>query len=103
VSVFSIAVRSDSGQQIVVLGGEVDLAAVAPLRRCLATLPPGDLVIDLGDVTFMDCSALGCLVGAQNARRRSGRKVRICHAPPRIATFVETAGLGSLLADAVSR
>ncbi|MBA2559701.1 MAG: STAS domain-containing protein [Propionibacteriales bacterium] len=53
------------GSQVVTACGELDLSAEATLRReLLAAFADTDrpVTIDLSDVTFMDCSALGVLV-----------------------------------------
>jgi anti-anti-sigma factor len=64
------------------LFGELDLAQVAGLRRQVdaALARTGDggcLVIDLAEVEFMDCSALGVLIRASNEAIRRSIEVQI--------------------------
>ncbi len=63
-----------SGRSLVRIVGEIDLDAAPRLRRVLeraAADSSGDLVVDLSDVTFMDCSGLAPLLEAKN--RLKGR------------------------------
>lgn len=52
------------------LAGEVDIAAVPGLRHWFRLAAAADrrreVVVDLSEVTFMDCAALGALIGAQS-------------------------------------
>lgn len=62
-------------ESVVVCGGELDLAAVPTLRDSFdtaTTRSPEHVVLDLTDVTFMDCSALGEVVRARSALRARG-------------------------------
>jgi len=63
-----------SDRSLVRIVGEIDLDAAPRLRRVLeraAADSSGDLVVDLSDVTFMDCSGLAPLLEAKN--RLKGR------------------------------
>src|SRR4051794_40382741 len=54
----------EAGRTAVYLAGEFDLANRDVLRRCLAALR-GRVVADLVDVSFLDSSTIGILIGAQ--------------------------------------
>jgi anti-anti-sigma factor len=51
---------------IVVVSGPVDIASAAPLREAIgaAARPGGPVVVDLADVTFIDCAGLSVLLKA---------------------------------------
>jgi anti-sigma B factor antagonist len=71
-------VRGDA----VVLGlhGEVDLHAAPELRERLATTIDGGasaVLVDLSDVTFLDSTGLGVLVGAMKRLRATRRPLRL--------------------------
>ena len=71
--------RSVNGLTVVRLAGEFDVAAVQGLRRGLlpshfATLP--DLAVDLREVTFLDCAAVGVLIAARNRVSLAGGCLR---------------------------
>jgi anti-sigma B factor antagonist len=56
--------------------GELDIATVDALRQRLiaAVVRPGDTVLDLSDVTFIDSTGLGAVIVADRlARERGGR------------------------------
>ncbi len=60
------------GRVVVRVHGEVDLAAEEQLRRALAAALDGGsatraIVVDLGDVTFLDCAGVRVLMQARSA------------------------------------
>lgn len=60
---------------LLVAGGEIDFSAGPVLReRLLATIQHGrhHLVVDLSEVTFIDSTAIGVLVGAASRLHDSG-------------------------------
>ncbi|MGO9488327.1 MAG: STAS domain-containing protein [Solirubrobacteraceae bacterium] len=66
---------ADTSVAIIALGGEVDLASSPDLReRIFAHINAGRrrLILDLTDVTFIDSTAIGVLVGAVTRLRASG-------------------------------
>ena len=79
------------------LVGEVDLANAPELRdRLLAMLHDHDpdlLDVDLGGVTFLDCTGLGALIGARNAAVNAGRQLRVLHPQPFVRRILEVTGL----------
>lgn len=63
---FRYSVAREGSEATVTASGEIDLASSPDLRRELqALLDDGvrRIVVDLGDVTFIDSSGLGVLVG----------------------------------------
>lgn len=72
--------RSVNGLTVVRLAGEFDVAAIQGLRRGLhpshfATIP--DLALDLREVTFLDCAAVGVLIAARNRVSLEGGCLRV--------------------------
>lgn len=66
---------TEANVAIISLGGEVDFAASPGLReRIFAHLQAGcrQLILDLTDVTFIDSTAIGVLVGTVTRLRASG-------------------------------
>ena len=51
------------------------------------------LVLDLGEVTFLDSSGLGLFVEHHKTLRRQGGCVRIANASPRVLTVLAITGL----------
>jgi len=80
---------------LVTLGGELDLAAAAALRRGLSSIPSAalpDVAVDLSGVEFMDCATVGILIATHKDVRATGgclrlfgwqrepaRLMRLCH------------------------
>jgi anti-sigma B factor antagonist len=68
----SVTVRHERDVAIVEVAGDIDLTTVAELRERLFALADAGqpLIIDLNQVTFIDSTGLGVLIGA--ARRVDG-------------------------------
>ncbi|MFK0155841.1 STAS domain-containing protein [Streptomyces sp. NPDC090499] len=72
--------RTDGSTTVVTLHGDLDLLAVPVLSVALDDLTSGaepDLVVDLGPVSFIDCSGLGLLCRARNRVRYRGGRLRL--------------------------
>jgi anti-sigma B factor antagonist len=71
--------RSAGPWSVVRVAGELDLHTSPQLRDHVYGLigePPVDIALDLSDVSFMDSSSLGMLVGClKRVRERDGRMV----------------------------
>lgn len=77
------------------LSGDYDLSRREELREDLYTLKDEDAVaIDLGDVRFMDSTALGVLVNF-NRRfiQKGGPPLRLVHLQPRLVRLLKITGL----------
>ena len=62
------AERLDGATALLAVAGEFDLAALEPageVLRCLESRRPSLVVIDLGQLTFMDCQGLRFLAEAR--------------------------------------
>jgi len=84
---------------VVTLSGDLDLGATSTLHRLLtssssATNP--HVVIDLGLVDFMDCSALGTFVWAHRRAKNAGGCLRIVNAQPGPAKLLAASGLSEV-------
>ncbi|EGX54882.1 hypothetical protein SZN_35692 [Streptomyces zinciresistens K42] len=73
----SPAPRAVRGTTVLALDGEIDLVAATPLASrldALTCVDGADLVLDLRDVSFIDCAGLGVLCRTRNrVRARNGR------------------------------
>ncbi len=88
------------GNAVVVrVSGELDVASAPELRIKLHELcseKVGVLVVDLRDVTFLDSSALGVLVGALRRCRESDTQFKLLIDSPRIQKIFDITGLTSV-------
>ena len=93
---FSITDHQVGEAHLLALGGELDLYATPAVRQHLNALiksGKGRLLVDLRDVSFIDSTAVGLLVGAaRRARRAKGSLDLICD-NPRILGILDFIGV----------
>lgn len=85
---------------VVVAAGEIDLASVSSVRQAISDhLASGLtlLVLDLSDVTFIDSTGLGVLVGAGKKAAGLGGSMRLVCDNPRILRLLKVTGLSKAL------
>jgi anti-sigma B factor antagonist len=106
------AARLDEHTQLVALAGELDLYSADAFRGALdEALDDGAtrLVIDLGEVEFIDSVALGVLANAMKRVRAAGGGLAVISGNQQIVRVFEITGLDRLvviapaLADALER
>ncbi|MER6398184.1 STAS domain-containing protein [Kitasatospora sp. NPDC001603] len=85
---------------IVRANGEIDLDTAPALRHALATALEShrEVVLDLSEVTFMDCAGLGALVQACNQADRDGRRLIVREAGRCVVRLLKLTGLHRRLA-----
>ena len=88
------------GAPVVELTGELD-AFVAPALRArldeaIDAAGPGLVIVDLSQVTFLDSTALGTLVGALRRMRERGGELRVVLPPPPALRIFELTGLDAV-------
>lgn len=91
---------ADTKSVTVRLAGELDLEALpylqARLHEAVGAGPGTEVVVDLSDVTFMDCSALGPLLVARGGL---GGHMRLQGATRQVTRLFTVAGLSDLLSE----
>lgn len=96
----------DGGVVVLALGGELDIAATAEMRRHVdAAAGRRGLVVDLAEATFVDSAVLKELLRAQSELARYGTDVVLAGAAPavrRLLDLTRTAQLFVLAADRAS-
>ncbi|MEU4115685.1 STAS domain-containing protein [Kitasatospora sp. NPDC028055] len=82
--------------------GEIDLDSAPDLRRELsrALADHRQVVLDLSQVTFMDCSGLNVLMEARNQADRNGACLALRGITRPVARLLELTGLTTWLAPA---
>ena len=92
--------RKDGDTVIAKLHGEIDLHNSTELRDAILTvlLPanPKKLVLDLGEVPYMDSSGLAVLVEALKRMQRHTGRVVLVNLQPRVRGLLEIARLNTL-------
>jgi anti-sigma B factor antagonist len=87
--------RPDERTAVISIAGELDLATAPQLKwRLVDALEAGlgAIVVDLGDVTFMDSTALGVLVGVRRGLNIGARLAIVC-THPGVLNIFQIAGL----------
>jgi anti-anti-sigma factor len=80
----SVSVRREDGSAIVTVSGDLDLSTVSLLRDPLYELTDegGPVIVDLEQVTFIDSTGLGALVGAyRRTAAHGGSLYAVCARP----------------------
>jgi anti-sigma B factor antagonist len=83
---------------IVTAAGEIDLATSPALRTRLqdAIGQHRTVIVDLSDVTFIDSTGLGVLIGGLRRINEAGGEMRVVIADPRVLKIFEITGLTGL-------
>lgn len=89
-----------SGDGVIWLSGEHDVANVAQLSRALALATAGneaDLVIDMSGVEFMGASTIGAIVHARNVLQSQSRDLVVRSPSKRAERLLHLCGLSALI------
>lgn len=80
------AIRDDGAHVVVILRGELDIANAADLGTVLseAVARNPHVIVDLSDLTFIDCASLGVLVWARTRAREAGGDLVLAGARGRV-------------------
>jgi anti-sigma B factor antagonist len=90
----------DGRTGVVVVHGEIDLSNASRMREALSDhLAQGrcNLLMDLRDVTFIDSTGLGVLIGANKAARSEGGSLRVVCDDARILRLLRITGISKSL------
>jgi anti-sigma B factor antagonist len=95
-----IDVTQSSGVAIVAPRGDLDMGTVPDVRRALAGLldrGQSRLLVDLDDVSYIDSSGIGALIGAMKQARAAGGDVRLCALQDDVRPIFEITRLGQAM------
>jgi anti-sigma B factor antagonist len=94
------AVARAGRESTVTVIGEIDIATAPAMQRLLLHAldsGPADLVVDMAQCGFLDCSGLGVLVGVANASRSRGGNIALRAPGYRVVRVRDLAGLHDVL------
>jgi len=92
---FSFTTRDLPDIHVVTFHGELDIVSADGLADALVEVAGSTLVVDLSDLTFMDCSGIDALVLARNRILANGQGQLVVTRPTAIVRkALETVGLG---------
>jgi anti-anti-sigma factor len=97
--VFSVEVLTgDNGRVVVIPRGELDLATQGELRGALGVArSSGDVVLDLGELRFLDTSGLRLILEIAEASRRDGFRFTVLRGSAAVQRLFEVAGVEELV------
>ncbi|MBQ9902917.1 MAG: anti-sigma factor antagonist [Clostridia bacterium] len=82
------------------LSGEIDHHSAAEFRESIdreaELLRPELLLLDFGEIGFMDSSGIGLIMGRYKNAAAYGGTVRVINAPPMIERMMKLAGMSRL-------
>jgi anti-anti-sigma factor len=102
---FALAVRASDGSTVVELAGDFDLSGADEFRSCIEALigsSNGQLLVDLGDVTFIDSCAIAALLEMRRLVAREHRELRLQRISAPVSRLLELTGLTDLFEDSAS-
>lgn len=83
------------------ISGELDLSTAQAFREKVESevLLTGiyNLILNLKNLTFIDSTGLGALLGRHKSITGAGGRFIVCDVPPKIMTLLEMAGLTAVL------
>ena len=89
------------GSLVVKLGGEIDQHCAEEIRsdidRELDLKNLLSLIIDLGDVEFMDSSGLGLIMGRYKKMAARGGRIMLARPRPNVDRLLEMSGIKKLI------
>ena len=97
-----MALRLETVGEVVTayLDGEIDHHTAADIREqidsTVGRVSPGLLVLDFRDVTFMDSSGIGLVMGRYKLLRPLGAELHVVNTSPHIYKVMKLAGLDRL-------
>ena len=93
---FEVRVSEQPGIPVLAVRGEIDVASAPEFHASLSDLiGKGSevVMVDLSEVSFIDSSGLGALVGAEKEMRGAGHELRLVVTQPQITRLLELTGL----------
>jgi anti-sigma B factor antagonist len=93
-----ISIRVYGGHVVVALRGELDTVDAACAVAAVTAVPPAGecLIVDLSALGFIDCSALGALLGVQRLARQTGGDILLAAPQERVLRLLALTGLGDV-------
>ena len=94
------AVESEGSEQVVTVRGEVDVCTAPQLRACLKQItdsPQQRVVVDVGDLLFIDSSGIAVLAAAVKRLRPDGRDLVVRRPTRQMTKLLDMTGMRELV------
>jgi len=94
---FRLAVEQGGNGPVLRLAGDLDVAAAAQLRACLAQYPSHFVTLDFSAVTFMDSTIICVIVGASQQVKAAGGELTLRAVPLTKRHVLDISGVSTVL------
>lgn len=102
IQAFSLDLAKQGATVVITPSGELDLSTVNKFREFAYArlLEPSThkLVVELGRVTFLDCTGLAGLVDLHERAVREAKRFALRSTPPRVTRLLDLCGIGNYFA-----
>lgn len=85
---FTVTVSGGRRHRVVRIGGELDIATRHLIRHACAAGRRKAVVVEMADMTFMDCSGYGALVAARRTLQQHGGSLTLRNPAGQPAEFL---------------
>ena len=96
-----VKIEKADGEVRAFLDGEIDHHCAPSIRNeidlAVESCRPENLILDFGEVTFMDSSGIGVIIGRSKQIQARGGKVMIIRVKPQVDKVLEVSGLKKIM------
>lgn len=93
----NIDIKSENGSAIARLSGEIDHHNAKELRtkldKFIISAQPPELVMDFKNITFMDSSGIGLIMGRSKLMKECGGRLEVRNSQPYIKRVLKLSGI----------
>lgn len=93
----NIDIKSENGSSIARLSGEIDHHNAKELRtqldKFIISAQPPELVMDFKNITFMDSSGIGLIMGRSKLMKECGGRLEVRNSQPYIKRVLKLSGI----------
>ena len=96
----AITVNPTPERYLVAVSGEVDISNVPELRDAINLAleqPPAVVELDFSQVSYIDSTGIGVLVGAAHHARVHDKQLAVTHAQPNVMRVAQLLGVDELI------
>lgn len=92
-----VDIKTENGKAVALISGEIDHHNAKEIRtrldRYIISARPSQLVLDLKDITFMDSSGIGLIMGRSKLMKTCGGKLSVHSPQPYIKRVLKLSGI----------
>ena len=83
--------------RILILKGSLTLKSLFEFQDLVRRDQPSNLIIDLGEVPYMDSAGLGAILGAYTSCERNGHRFGLARVSQRVLTLLQVVGVDKMV------